>query len=116
MATGPGHHRREEMQVEPAELVACTLAGGDLSTQRGRWRALGQNVGLGHRQTDDGIELRFRYHPAVEEELRTLVAVENDCCNWAAWDVERRTDVLVMTARSHGEGITTLHAMVTQLV
>lgn len=37
-----------------------------------------------------------------------LVQVENDCCTWAAWAVERSADgALVMAAHSKGEGIAT---------
>jgi hypothetical protein len=43
------------------------------------------------------------------------VAVENECCSWAAWSVEREGDSLVMAARSHRPGVTTLHGMFTQL-
>ena len=48
---------------------------------------------------------------AFEQELRALVAVENDCCRWASWSVDRKEGVLVMAARSKGEGISTLHGM-----
>jgi hypothetical protein len=40
------------------------------------------------------------------------VTVENDCCSWAAWSVERDADgPLVVVARSQDEGIATLHVM-----
>jgi len=100
--------------MELSELVACTLTEADLKTQSERWLTLGENFGLGRVATDDGLRLRFRYHPAVEDELRALVAVENDCCGWARWDVERDKDGLVMAARSTGDGIATLHSMFTQ--
>lgn len=74
-----------------------------------------QNFGIGRRQTADGLRLTFRDHPAVAAELQALVAVENDCCSWTAWTVERDEDgTLVMAARSQGEGITTLHGMFTK--
>jgi hypothetical protein len=97
--------------MELSKLVACTLTGSDLKTQRERWLAVGEAFGLGRTETDDGIRLRFRYHPAVEDELRALVGVENECCSWAAWNVELTDGVLVMTARSTGEGVATLHTM-----
>jgi hypothetical protein len=100
--------------MELSELVACTLTDTDLKSQRERWLALGQNFGLGRIETDDGLRLRFRYHPAVEDELRALAAAENECCAWAAWEVERDCDTLVMSARSQGEGVATLHTMFTQ--
>ena len=96
---------------ELAELVACTLSDTNLKTQRDRWISVGTNFGIGREETDDGLRLSFKDHPAVEQELRALVAVENDCCSWASWCVERKEDVLVMAARSKGEGILTLHGM-----
>jgi hypothetical protein len=100
--------------MELSELVACTLGVGDLKTQRERWSALGENFGLGRQETEDGLRLRFRDHPAIEDELNALVAVENECCGWASWQVERDGDTLVMAARSQGEGVATLHTMFTQ--
>ena len=100
--------------AELSELVACTLTDTDLKTQRERWINLGVNFGLGREKTSDGLRLQYADHPAVEGELRALAAVENDCCSWAAWSVERDSGVLVMAARSQGEGITTLHGMFTQ--
>jgi hypothetical protein len=96
---------------ELAELVACTLSDTDLKTQRDRWINVGTNFGIGRENTDDGLQLTFEDHLAVEQELRALVAVENDCCSWASWSVEREEGVLVMAARSKGEGILTLHGM-----
>jgi hypothetical protein len=96
---------------ELSELVACTLSDTHLKTQRERWINVGTNFGLGREKTEDGLRLTFKDHPAVEQELRALVAVENDCCSWASWSVEPEKDVLVMTARSKGGGIATLHGM-----
>ena len=102
--------------MELSELVACTLTQTDLKTQRERWLTLGENFGLGRRKTDDCLRLDFRYHPQIQEELDALVAVENECCSWAEWSVERDGDTLVMAARSEGIGIETLHGMFTQPV
>ena len=101
--------------MELSDLVACTLTTGDLKTQRERWLRLGETFGLGRTETEDGLCVSFRYHPAVEEELRALVAVENECCSWAAWDVERTGDAVDVVGRSKGQGIATLHTMFTQL-
>jgi hypothetical protein len=100
--------------VELSELIACTLSDTNLKTQRERWIALGENFGLGRTETEDGLRLRFQSHPAIEDELNALVVVENDCCSWADWTVERDDGALVMAARSQGEGVTTLHGMFTQ--
>jgi len=100
--------------MELSELVACTLSDTDLKTQRERWLALGENFGLGREETTDGLRLSFRYHPQIQAELEALVVVENECCSWAAWSVEREGDRLVMAARSQETGVTTLHGMFTQ--
>lgn len=100
---------------ELAELVACTLNGADLKSQQERWQSLGENFGAGRTVTKDGLRLDFRYHPRVEEELRALIAVENECCAWASWTVEGGPDgLLAMSARSHGDGVAALHAMFTE--
>ena len=98
-----------------SELVACTLTATDLKTQSERWLALCENFGLGREETVDGLRLSFQYHPEIQKELGALVAVENECCSWAAWNVEREGDTLVMAARSKDTGVTTLHGMFTQL-
>jgi len=100
--------------MELSELVACTLSDTDLKSQRERWLALGENFGLGRQETEDGLRLSFRSHPAIREELDELVAVENECCAWADWSVEGDLDVLVMAASSEGTGVETLHGMFTQ--
>jgi hypothetical protein len=97
--------------VELSELIACSLANTDLKTQHERWINVGTNFGIARETTDDGLRLTFEDHPAIEQELQALVAVENDCCGWASWTVERTSGALVMAARSKGEGIATLHGM-----
>ena len=99
---------------ELSELVACTLNETNLKTQRECWINLGENFGIARHETADGLRLTFKDHPAVAAELEALVQVENDCCSWAAWTVERSEgSALVMAARSQGEGIATLHGMFT---
>ena len=107
-------HLEAAADRELSELVACTLNETNLKTQRERWINLGENFGIARHETADGLRLTFKHHPAVAAELEALVQVENDCCSWAAWTVERSEDgALVMAARSQGEGIATLHGMFT---
>lgn len=99
---------------ELSELVACTLTNPDLKTQSERWINLGESFGIGRYQTEAGLRLTFRDHPAVAAELQTLVSVESECCSWATWTVASDGNgILVMEARSQGDGITTLHGMFT---
>lgn len=101
--------------MELSELIACTLSDTDLKSQQERWLALGENFGLGRQETKDGLRLSFRSHPAIRQELEALVAVERECCRWAAWSVDDDGDTLVMAARSEGTGVITLHGMFIQL-
>ena len=89
--------------------IACTLSSAGLAAQAGRWERLIARAMTECTQTADGLRLSFRPEPGVEEELRRLVAVENDCCSWAAWTVERVAEVPVLDVRSTGPGIATLH-------
>jgi hypothetical protein len=91
--------------------IVCTLTGTDLKSQHARWIALRERFGLGRRETADGLRLTFDDRPEVEAELTALIAVENECCAWASWTVERDDDALVMAARSEGAGVATLHTM-----
>lgn len=109
------HIRNALSEAELDELVACTLTEADLKTQRERWINLGENFGLTRIPTDDGLRLTFTFHPRVAAELHALVDVENDCCAWASWTVERDEDgALVMVARSRADGVATLHTMFTE--
>jgi hypothetical protein len=111
-----GHSTDTAAERELSEPVACTLSATNLKTQRERWLDLGRNFGIARDETEDGLRLTFRDHAAVEAELQSLVDVESSCCTWAAWSVERDEGVLVMTARSQGEGVATLHGMFTSAI
>ena len=91
--------------------IACTLSSADLAAQAGRWERLVARAMTERIQTADGLRMSFRPEPGVEEELRGLVAVENDCCSWAAWAVETVAGAPVLDVRSTGPGIATLHGM-----
>ena len=93
-----------------AQVIACSL-GADLGTQMDRWRRLGRNAGLERVETDDGLRVRFRDEPGVEQELRALVAVESDCCSWARWQILRADGDLLLVVTSTPEGAAALHTM-----
>ena len=91
--------------------VACTLTTADLAAQADRWERLITRAMTECIQTADGLRMSFRPEPGIEDELRRLVAVENDCCSWAAWAVETDAGAPVLNVRSTGPGIATLHGM-----
>jgi hypothetical protein len=96
-----------------AEPVACTLGPADLRAQAARWSDLLRRAQLERTETADGLCLTFRAGPGIAGELRGLVAVETECCRWASWVVDERDAVVVLTARSAGDGVAALHAMFT---
>jgi hypothetical protein len=91
--------------------IACNLSSTDLAAQAGRWQQLIARAMTERAETADGLRLSFRPEPGVAEELRGLVAVENECCSWAAWAVETNAEATVLDVRSTGPGIATLHGM-----
>jgi len=91
--------------------IACTLSSAGLAAQAGRWERLIARAMTECTQTADGLRMSFRPEPGVEDELRGLVAVENDCCSWAAWAVETVAGAPVLDVRSTGPGIATLHGL-----
>jgi hypothetical protein len=95
--------------------VACALTPADLAARGNRWERLAARAMTGRAQTAYGLRLCFRPGPGVEEELRTLVAMETECCPWADWMVETSGREVVLDVRSAGEGIAALHGMFTDL-
>lgn len=91
--------------------IACTLTAEDLGAQAARWRKLRAEAGIARIATGSGVRLSFRDDVGVEEELRALADVENDCCSWALWEVARADGTLVLDVSSSGHGIAVLHGM-----
>ena len=98
-------------QADGTTPVACTLASAGLAAQVGRWERLIARAMTGRTETADGLRIAFRPGAATENELRSLVAVENECCSWAAWTMETNAEATVLDVRAAGPGIATLHGM-----
>jgi len=98
-------------QADGTEPVACTLTPTDLAAQAGRWARLLARAMTERAETADGLRVSFRPDPGAEEELRSLVAVESECCRWAAWTVQASAGTIELDVRSTGVGIATLHGM-----
>ena len=91
--------------------VACTLTPANLAAQAGRWERLMASAMTKRADTADGVRLSFRAETGTEEELCALVAVENECCAWAAWTVDTAEETITLDVRSAGDGVATLHGM-----
>jgi hypothetical protein len=97
--------------MNEATGVACTLTAAGLAAQAARWERLIARAMTGRAETADGVRLSFRPGPGTEHELRALVAVETECCAWAAWTVGRSAGEIVLDVHATAEGIAALHAM-----
>jgi hypothetical protein len=91
--------------------VTCTLTPAELAAQGKRWEQLIARAMTERAETPDGLRICFRPERGAEEELRALVAVETECCPWAAWTVEPDAGMIVLDVRSTAEGVATLHGM-----
>jgi len=89
--------------------VACTLPLAGLAARAERWHRLMARAMTERAETADGLRIRFRLE--AEEELRALVAVETECCQWAIWTVERDAGTIVLDLRSTVVGVATLAGM-----
>jgi hypothetical protein len=105
--------RNNTAQTNGTIPVACALTSADLVAQFKQWKRLIARAMTERAETADGLRICFRQEPGVEEELRTLVATENDCCPWATWTVTGGTGTIVLDVRSMADGIATLHTMFT---
>jgi len=95
--------------------VACTLTSADLAAQSARWEQLAARAMTERVETAHGLRIVFRADPGAAEELRALVAVENECCPWADWTAGMNDGQIVLNVHSTGEGIAALHAMFTSV-
>jgi hypothetical protein len=95
--------------------VACALTPAHLAAQSDSWAQLAARAMTERTETAHGLRLSFRLRPGAEEQLHTLVTVENECCPWAEWTVETNDGTIVLDVHSTGEGIAALHNMFTSL-
>lgn len=93
--------------------VACTLTSADLAVQSARWGQLAARTMTKRIETAHGLRISFQACPGAEEELRALVAMENECCPWADWTIGMNAGQIVLNVHSTGEGIAALHGMFT---
>jgi hypothetical protein len=91
--------------------IACALTSAGLAEQAGRWERLAARAMTGRSRTAHGLRIWFSPGPGVEEELHALVAVENECCPWAAWTVETSPARVMLDVRSAGAGVAVLRGM-----
>jgi hypothetical protein len=88
--------------VESTPIASCSLDARGLAERQRRWEELACRAGAELSATGDGLRLRFRREPGVEDELRELAALERDCCSFADWTVHSEGDDCVVGIRGTG--------------
>jgi hypothetical protein len=86
-----------------ASVVACTLGSGDLTRRAARWEALTARSLVRAARTDRGLRLVFRADAGAAGELSDLVALERECCAFAAWSVHENGTELTLDVTGDGD-------------
>lgn len=90
------------MDDDGSALAACTLGVGDRAHRAARWEALTRRSLMRAVTCEHGVRLVFATSPGVADELRSLVALERDCCAFATWTVHERGAELALDVMADG--------------
>jgi hypothetical protein len=82
--------------------VACTLGVGDMARRAARWEALTSRSLERATRTERGVRLVFAANLGVADELRSLIALERDCCAFANWSVHEHGAELALDVTGDG--------------
>ena len=76
--------------------IACTLQpGAEVQEAMERYRRLFYDALLERERTDDGVRWTFRASDGVERRVRSLAAMEAQCCAFLRMDVVVTPDAVV---------------------
>lgn len=76
--------------------IACGLDADDVSARLRLFDDLGREALLDRRATMDGLRVRLRAAPGVEQRTRKLIAAEGRCCPFLSFDVRRHEGAVVV--------------------
>jgi hypothetical protein len=82
--------------------VACTLGVGHLARRAARWETLSSRSLTRATRTERGVRLVFAADLGVADELRSLIALERDCCAFANWSVHEHGTELTLDVTADG--------------
>jgi len=92
--------------------IACSLNAAGQTARRAAWERLGQRALRERQMTAHGVQLVFARKPGVQDELRELARLEEECCAFAEWRVEDHGDRVVLDVRAEtAGGVSALQAM-----
>lgn len=91
--------------------VACSLSADALTDRRQVWQRLADESLRTRTKTSAGMELRYSADDGVEERLRTLAALEAECCSFADWTVNRLGDDVRLEVTASPDAVPAVHAL-----
>jgi hypothetical protein len=107
------HHndlRRLAMGIDDA-VVACSLNKAEMTERGARWRDLAGAL-VERTPSERGQRLVFRREAGIEDELRKLAELEQECCDFAEWAVSADDgEVVLNVSGSTDEGVAAVQAM-----
>ena len=90
---------RQELDASAPPSAYCALGTAELRARADEWDALGARALVDRVQMREGVQLRFRREPGVEEQLRRLVDLEGACCPFLVFAIEPASEELVVSVR-----------------
>ena len=79
------------------DAVACFLDGHAYRTRVARIQALMDQALIARERLETSVRLRFRLDAGVEAHLKELVALEQECCPFLVFALEKRPGEMVLT-------------------
>lgn len=80
----------------PDEPIACSLSADQARDRSTLIATLRADAMLGQEPITGGLRTRLRDVPSVEQRVNELVAAEQVCCSFLAFDVRRDAGALVL--------------------
>lgn len=88
---------------ESTDTLACSLSVDEMRERAGEARALMDRALLRREATADGLWLRFRASPGVEEAVRSFVHREKQCCPFFDFSLGREGEALELRVSAPSE-------------
>src|SRR5579864_167740 len=88
--------RPKEAEMGTDAPAVCSLNRDELADRGRQWHRLAERAFVERVPTEKGLRLVFRREDGVEDELRELTRLEQECCAFADWRVDATDDRVVL--------------------
>ena len=90
--------------------IACSLDGQTQESRGDEWRRLLGPHLIKRAPIPGGVRLILRNVPGAADELDRLIALEQGCCSWINWTVEKGQHLQVDATANQEQGAKQLEA------